>query len=112
MYLFDLNPGPIFTYASWCIIFFLVVLGASILLLIYTRSQHLDKAHKKCLVPSVTHLFWFSITGMLLVIFRLNGIPILSMRLFLVLWAVAFVAYLVGRQKACSLVMAAASKKK
>lgn len=101
MYLFDLNPGPDFKYASTAIIFFLLVLAVSIGLLIYTRSQTLNKTTKKCLVPMVTHIFWFSIAGMLLVIFRLNGIPLLSMRVFFALWVIAFITYLVGRRKSC-----------
>ncbi|MFN7160108.1 MAG: hypothetical protein ACK4NC_00685 [Candidatus Gracilibacteria bacterium] len=97
MYLFDLNPGPDFKYASFAIIFFLAILGVSIALMIYTRSHSLDKTRKKNLVPMVSHIFWFSILGMLLVIFRLNGIPILSMRVFFLLWVIAFVTYLIGR---------------
>lgn len=94
-YLFDITPGRRFTFFMAFMIFFVIVFFGGIILKQILRYKK-DRVLKKMFRRYPKRFLGIAITGIILLIMRQQGIPLISMR-FLLMINVALVFFLMGR---------------
>ena len=95
--LFTLQPHEPFLSLGVWLTWFTGVLVADMLLMIFMRMQPLRKEYRDVVSPAITRIFAFACVGYLLIVARLSEVPVLSMRLWYVLWFGIFFWYLYSR---------------
>ncbi|MBI2453472.1 hypothetical protein HYV56_02085 [Candidatus Peregrinibacteria bacterium] len=94
-YLFGLDPGPSFSYYIHLIIFFAVIfIGGIVVRAIIVRNK--DKVLKKVMKRYPRKLYIVAGIGFFLIFMRNQGIPLLSMRIFLIL-NILGIFYIIGK---------------
>lgn len=98
-YLFFPNPLQA-TYGSSFVIGLFALCGAllvlSIVIRVWRRSTS-DTVAKRLSAGWASAALWFGVIGLVLVVARVEGIQIVAMRLWWVLWALALVVYVIAK---------------
>ncbi len=93
-YLFELRP---YTYPSTIklmLIFFVVMLGIGIVLLLLKKFKKLEKYQEKAIKKYSSWLIWMSACGLLLTWFKYERVQILAARFWLVVWLMVTIGWL------------------
>lgn len=94
-YLMHPNPGKYFPVGTMLLAFFALLIVLAIALFILPQVVKLNPVLKRLIRKLPVRLFAFGVTGTVLVLLRLGEAAYLSMRAWLVVWGVVFIAYLV-----------------
>lgn len=92
-YLFKLNPGGRFSFYIPLIIFFGILAGLSFATKYYLRYKK-DASLKKLFKNVPKRLLQFAVFGFLLLIFRQQNIPLVSMRIVLILFLIGILVFI------------------
>lgn len=92
-YLFNAYPGYDIGFLKPLLVFFALLLVASLVIWIISAKNKKAKPKVALLALVYNWLFYIGFVGLFLLFFRYEGIPYISMRFILFLWLVTFVLW-------------------
>jgi len=93
-YYFSVRPDPNFQYTKLTLAIALLLLLVALAIQIFRRKYLKNEIAKKMLKRYPGALFSFSVALLVILMFREAGLPIFSMRIWGVLWILAFAAWI------------------
>jgi small-conductance mechanosensitive channel len=94
-YFFEIRPDTSFQYSTWMLVLVGLLLAVAILVKVFRRKAVKDEILKKILKRIPGPLFGFAIALLVLLLFRLSGIPFFSMRIWWIVLALVFVVWVI-----------------
>lgn len=91
--LFKIHPSTDFSYTFHIIVILIAIVIATYAYDFYAKNSN-DKYLKKAMKWRMTHFRWtFPLIAVVMLISRIEWIPILNMKFWWIIWAIAFIIY-------------------